>query len=923
MSTFAQAAQRNPRNSEPEPEAPKVFEDSDSLSDSSEEDAAEEQGCLVVTVQGPNGPGRVAPFIAIIAKQQHQARILDMAQYVIEDALVFSLMLQHGAVSSIALIRELVSTARHLNLKINFSFPGNGPEARLQAPPHSGVQRQRRISFVRENCQAAVKAKAQELTVAIEMLVRGALPAQVLRDTLGYLSDTGSKMLEIKQSGGDRIVVNEIGTKLSLRVRCPSGVTISELQLHLQAFCCKYCTEVVVREWEGMDRPNGKSLVVFGLSDVLCPHDVLDEVLCESGIDPSVFEETGENSAMAKVRALKGKDARCMQKAAQNLQFTPGAHLVCQSLKELGFRLALISNTGCKLIVDRAKKELNLDYAICRDLEVAEDGAFTGHFATERKDQTGFVKLDYLKLLAEREGIDPRNVMIVGTFTHGMTQGDVRMTLDTYGPVIHFHAPALQNPTLVSVLYLMGFSGSDVDEMQSRHKRVNGRHTSPKVVPETAVLQSFKTEEGVLKFEMGTGTIPDGRRYLLRVRSESNELQSLVQLIETLLPYCEAGQCSVDRIQQVTMMAENALIGLSLDMVGQDQQAALKDIIFRCHQLGLSVDWDEQESEQTMPPRTEQCIVTIVQNPCLKATVLGQVFQAMASLQVDCTRFERLSDEQSFAALQITAAVPPVSEGDLRAKLLAISKEQDVDIAFQRDGIDRWGRRMIVFDMDSTLIQQEVIDELAKQCGVEETVGEITERAMRGELDFFESLKERVALLKGHNSQKLFGSVKQNLLFTPGALQLCRTLKHLGYKMAVISGGFMPCAREVQRKLGLDYAFANTLETDKDGTLTGLTVGAVVTPQRKQALLEMIAQVEGCDLRQTVAVGDGSNDIPMLMSAGLGIAFCAKPKVQAAAEFRVNNKDLSTVLFLIGLSETAAQRLLDRSCEDDSMMHAA
>jgi len=226
-----------------------------------------------------------------------------------------------------------------------------------------------------------------------------------------------------------------------------------------------------------------------------------------------------------------------------------------------------------------------------------------------------------------------------------------------------------------------------------------------------------------------------------------------------------------------------------------------------------------------------------------------------------------------------------------------------------------------VFDMDSTLIQQEVIDELAKQCGVEQTVAEITERAMRGEMDFFQSLQERVALLKGYNSDKLFGTVKRNLQYTPGALQLCRTLKRLGYKMAVISGGFLPCAQEVQRKLGLDYAFANTLETDRNGMLTGLTVGAVVTPQRKQALLEMIAQVEGCDPRQTVAVGDGSNDIPMLTSAGLGVAFCAKPKVQAAAEFRVNNKDLSTVLFLIGLSETAARRLLARSCVDDGMNH--
>lgn len=167
-----------------------------------------------------------------------------------------------------------------------------------------------------------------------------------------------------------------------------------------------------------------------------------------------------------------------------------------------------------------------------------------------------------------------------------------------------------------------------------------------------------------------------------------------------------------------------------------------------------------------------------------------------------------------------------------------------------------------------------------------------------------------MALLEGQNAEELFEKVKANLLFTPGAKKLCSTLKSLGYKMAVISGGFLPLAREVQRHLGLDYAFANTLEVDEmTGFLTGRTSGPVVTPQRKRALLATIANVEGCEVQQTIAVGDGANDIPMLNASGLGIAFCAKPKVQEVAEFRINQKDLSTVLFLIGVSERAAARL--------------
>jgi phosphoserine phosphatase SerB len=239
-----------------------------------------------------------------------------------------------------------------------------------------------------------------------------------------------------------------------------------------------------------------------------------------------------------------------------------------------------------------------------------------------------------------------------------------------------------------------------------------------------------------------------------------------------------------------------------------------------------------------------------------------------------------------------------------------LSKTLGVDIAFQKDDVDRWMRRLVVFDMDSTLIQQEVIDELARYAGVEDEVKTITEAAMRGELNFFESLKSRVALLKGHNAEELFSKVKKNLLFTPGAKKLCSTLRKLGFKMAVISGGFMPVAREVQRELGLDYAFANVMEVDENtGLLTGRTTGPVVTPQRKKALLATIADVEGCELKQTIAVGDGANDIPMLHTAGLGIAFCAKPKVQAVTEYRINQQDLSTVLFLLGVSEHAAERL--------------
>jgi len=269
---------------------------------------------------------------------------------------------------------------------------------------------------------------------------------------------------------------------------------------------------------------------------------------------------------------------------------------------------------------------------------------------------------------------------------------------------------------------------------------------------------------------------------------------------------------------------------------------------------------------------------------------------------------------EEMAAMQFTATIPDGLDTEaLQKELAEVSKKHGIDISFQKDDLDRFTRRMVVFDMDSTLIQQEVIDELAKLAGVEDKISVITEAAMNGEIDFYESLKQRVSLLKGHHADDMFKKVQANIIYTPGAKKLCSCLKRLGYKMAVISGGFLPVAQEVQKYLGLDYAFANTLEVDEAGLLTGRTSGPVVTPQRKRALLATIANIGGCEVKQTIAVGDGSNDIPMLHTAGLGIAFCAKPKVQAASEFRINQCDLSTVLFLIGVSDSAAESL----CQED------
>ena len=237
----------------------------------------------------------------------------------------------------------------------------------------------------------------------------------------------------------------------------------------------------------------------------------------------------------------------------------------------------------------------------------------------------------------------------------------------------------------------------------------------------------------------------------------------------------------------------------------------------------------------------------------------------------------------------------------LRREFMQLANEIDVDIAYQENNVYRRNRRLVAFDMDSTLIQAEVIDELAKYAGTDKQVIAITERAMRGEMNYKESITQRVALLKGV-PESVLGEVAATLKITDGLERLMSTLKKLGYKTAILSGGFTYFGRALQRRFGFDYVFSNELEIE-NGTITGNIVGEIVDGERKASLLASIAQHEGFSLEQTIAVGDGANDLPMLSIAGLGIAFRAKPIVKESAKQSLNTLGLDGILYLMGLSE--------------------
>lgn len=344
----------------------------------------------------------------------------------------------------------------------------------------------------------------------------------------------------------------------------------------------------------------------------------------------------------------------------------------------------------------------------------------------------------------------------------------------------------------------------------------------------------------------------------------------------------------------------------------QEVEQVQKEILYSLHAMDMKVRFQSISEEsyehwvgQQGKPRH---IVTLLAHR-VTAQHIARVTTTTVEQGLNIDKITRLSgrvpieriEDNSKACVEFSLRGVPTDMSALRASLLELSAEMDVDVAYQEDNIYRRNRRLVVFDMDSTLIDVEVIDELAKEVGVGEQVSEITEAAMRGELDFKESFAQRVSLLKGLD-ESVLERVAARLRLTEGAEALISTLKQLGYKTAIISGGFEYFGRHIQQKLGIDYVYANQLEI-VDGKVTGNVSGEVVDGQRKAQLLREIAASENIDLEQVIAVGDGANDLPMLSIAGLGIAFRAKPLVKATAKQSISKLGLDGILYLMGFSD--------------------
>lgn len=347
----------------------------------------------------------------------------------------------------------------------------------------------------------------------------------------------------------------------------------------------------------------------------------------------------------------------------------------------------------------------------------------------------------------------------------------------------------------------------------------------------------------------------------------------------------------VQDIEQIVIRGQIAL-GVAVDVPeGKD---LLRDVLLWGWEEGIEVDFDVVPTTPT--PSTPGMVVTVL-GPNVTPAEFGAVTHAIADVGANIDRIVRLS---RYPVMSYELVIRTAEEQKLRRSLLTAAAElPDIDIAIQREGLGRRAKRLVVLDVDSTLIQDEVIELLAAEAGVLDEVKAMTDAAMAGELDFEASLRDRVKLLAGLDVAAV-DRAWSKLTYTPGAATFLRTLRRLGYVVAVVSGGFTVFTDRLQADLGLDSAHANELEV-VDGRFTGEVVGAVVDRDAKARLLREIAEAQGIPIEQTVAVGDGANDLAMLEAAGLGVAFNAKPVVSAAADTSITVPYLDAVLFMLGI----------------------
>ncbi len=397
---------------------------------------------------------------------------------------------------------------------------------------------------------------------------------------------------------------------------------------------------------------------------------------------------------------------------------------------------------------------------------------------------------------------------------------------------------------------------------------------------------------------------------LILINISGNDKPGVTAALTTILAKYDASILDIGQAD----IHHNLSLGILIKTNTKVSGDILKDLLFKSNELGVQIRFNpvsiEEYEKWVSRQGKERWIITTLGRK-LTARHISLVSEEIANQGLNIDSILRLTgrrplkenaDGKSKTCVEFSVRGTPKSYSEMQSRFMQFSAQENFDISIQEDDIYRRSRRLVCFDMDSTLIETEVIDELADRAGVGAQVRAITESAMRGEINFEESFRQRVALLKGLDVS-VMKDIAENLPYTEGLERMMDVLHRAGYKTAILSGGFTYFGNYLKKKFGFDYVYANDLEV-KEGKLTGNYVGEIVDGKRKAELLKLIAQFENIDIAQTIAVGDGANDLPMLATAGLGIAFHAKPKVKQTAEQSISTIGIDGILYFIGFKDS-------------------